>query len=77
MNVDAGECETICLARELRAAAVLMDDRAARHAAAQCGLQVIGTLGLLEFAAEREWIDLPQVLERLQQTNAVWGFAGE
>lgn len=70
LNVDAGEREAICLAREIHAAAVLMDDRAGRLAAAQCGLPVIGTLGLLELAALREWIDLPQVLERLKQTNA-------
>ena len=65
LDVDAGELEAICLAREIGAAAVLMDDRAGRHAAAQCGLAVIGTLG-----AMRGWIDLPQTLERLQQTNA-------
>jgi uncharacterized protein len=69
LNVDAGELEAICLAREIQAAAVLMDDRAGRHAAAQCGLAVIGTLGLLEQAAVRGWIDLPQALERLRKTN--------
>jgi predicted nucleic acid-binding protein len=61
--------EAICLAREIHAAAILIDDRAGRSAAVQYGLQVIGTLGLLESAAMRGWIDLPQVLERLQRTN--------
>ena len=28
LNVDEGEMEAICLAREIRAAAILMDDRA-------------------------------------------------
>ncbi len=70
LNVDAGEQEAICLAREIRAAAVLMDDRAGRRAAEQCGLSVIGTLGLLEQAAVRGWIDLPKALEQLRQTNA-------
>jgi hypothetical protein len=46
LNIDAGELEAICLAREIHAAAVLMDDRAGQHAAAQCGVPVIGTLGL-------------------------------
>jgi predicted nucleic acid-binding protein len=69
LNVDAGELEAICLAREINAAAILIDDRAGRSAAVQYGLPVIGTLGLLELAATRGWIDLPQVLERLQQTN--------
>lgn len=70
LNIDVGELEAICLAREIHAAAVLIDDRAGRNAAMQCGVHVIGTLGLLELAAQRGWIDLPQVLERLQQTNA-------
>lgn len=51
LNVDAGELEAICLAREIEAAAVLMDDRAGRSAATHCGLAVIGTIGLLERAA--------------------------
>lgn len=70
LNVDAGEREAICLAREIQAAAVLMDDHAGRRAATQWGLPVIGTLGLIEQAALRGWIDLPQTLERLRQTNA-------
>jgi predicted nucleic acid-binding protein len=41
-----------------------------RQAATLCGLAVIGTLGLLEQAAARGSIDLPQTLERLQRTNA-------
>jgi predicted nucleic acid-binding protein len=70
LNVDAGEKEAISLAKEIHAAAVLMDDRAGRQAATQCGLTVVGTLGLLDQAALRALIDLPQVIERLRQTNA-------
>ncbi|MDR2215964.1 MAG: DUF3368 domain-containing protein [Nevskiaceae bacterium] len=33
------------------------------------GVPVVGTLGLLASAAERGWLDLPQVLETLRQTN--------
>ena len=43
LDVDAGELEAICLAREIHADAVLMDDRAGRSAAVHCGLAVIGT----------------------------------
>ncbi len=68
--MDAGELEFICLAQEIKAAAVLMDDRAGRNAAVQCGVAVIGTIGLLEQAAARGLLDLPQVMERLRQTNA-------
>lgn len=70
LNVDAGEMEAISLAKEIHAAALLIDDRAGRHAAMQCGLPVIGTLGLLDQAALRTLIDLPQVIGRLRQTNA-------
>ena len=70
LDVDAGELEAICLAREIKAAAVLMDDRAGRIAAIHCGLAVIGTIGLLEQAAAHGLVDLPRVMERLRQTNA-------
>ena len=69
LDVDAGELEAICLAQEIKAAAVLMDDRAGRSAAIHCGLAVIGTVGLLEQAAARGLLDLPQAMERLRQTN--------
>lgn len=70
LDIDAGEMEAICLAQEIHAAAVLMDDRAGRNAAKQCGLAVVGTIGLLEQAAIRGLIELPTVLARLRQTNA-------
>jgi predicted nucleic acid-binding protein len=70
LDVDAGELEAICLALEIKASAVLMDDRAGRNAAIHCGLLVIGTIGLLEQASARGLLDLPQVMQRLQQTNA-------
>jgi predicted nucleic acid-binding protein len=70
LDVDAGELEAICLAQEIKAAAVLMDDRAGRNAAIRCGLAVIGTIGLLEQAAARGLLDLPKTFEQLRQTNA-------
>jgi predicted nucleic acid-binding protein len=70
LDVDAGELEAICLAQEIHADAVLMDDRAGRNAAIHCGLAVVGTIGLLEQAAARGLIELPTALARLRQTNA-------
>lgn len=70
LDVDAGELEALCLAREIHAAAVLMDDRAGRAAAQKCGIAVVGTIGLLEQAAMRGLIDLPDKVAQLQQTNA-------
>jgi predicted nucleic acid-binding protein len=70
LDVDAGELEAICLAQEIKADAVLMDDRAGRNAAIHCGLAVVGTIGLLEQAAARRLIKLQPTLARLHQTNA-------
>jgi len=70
LSVDAGELEAICLAREIKASALLIDDLAGRNAAVQCGVAVIGTVGLLEAAASRGLLDLPQAMDRLRQTNA-------
>ena len=36
-----------------------MDDRAGRNAARQCGLAVVGTIGIIEQAAIRGMLDLP------------------
>ena len=70
LDIDAGELEAICLAREIKAVAILIDDRAGRSAAIHCGLAVIGTIGLLEQAAARGLLELPDAIERLRQTNA-------
>ncbi len=70
LDVDAGELEAICLAQETHAAALLIDDRAGRNAAIHCGLAVVGTVGLLEEAATREFIELPTAFARLRKTNA-------
>jgi predicted nucleic acid-binding protein len=69
LDVDRGELEAISLAQEIHAAAVLMDDLAGRRAAAQCGLAVVGTLGLIEQASIRGLIDLPSVIGQFQKTN--------
>ena len=67
--MDAGELEAICLAQEIHADAVLMDDRAGRNAAIHCGLAVVGTVALLEQAAARGLIELPTAMARLARTN--------
>jgi predicted nucleic acid-binding protein len=67
--LDYGEREAISLACDLRADAVLIDDRAARKAAEALSLTVLPTLALLEQAAVRELIDLPQAIDRLSKTT--------
>lgn len=70
LNVDQGELEAICLAEEVHAAAILMDDQAGRIAAHRRGLAVTGTIGVLELAAGRGLVQLQDALKKLQETNA-------
>lgn len=69
LRIDQGELEAICLAEEIQAAAILMDDRAGRLAARKRGLMVTGTIGVLELAAGRNWLQLPEAFLKLKQTN--------
>jgi predicted nucleic acid-binding protein len=67
--IDRGELEAIGLAIELRADALLVDDRDARRAATENGIIVFGTLGILELAAQRGLLDLADAINKLSQTN--------
>src|SRR6185436_15827637 len=68
-GLHAGEAEALQLALVSKADGVLMDDLDGRAAARQLGLLVIGTIGLLERAAEKGLIELPKALAQLRQTN--------
>lgn len=52
MIVDDGEAEAIALAREHNCR-IITDDRRARSAARQYGLDVVGTVGILVLAKQR------------------------
>jgi predicted nucleic acid-binding protein len=67
--LDLGETEAIALAQELHADSLLLDEVEARQFALRLGLPVAGTVGVLEKAAERGWIDLAEALHRLTRTN--------
>ena len=51
VELDAGETAALCLAREVRADLLLLDEKRGRLAAARLGLPVTGTLGVLVEAA--------------------------
>ena len=68
-QIDDGEREAIALAVEVRADALLIDDRDGRRHAEALNCPVTGTLGVLADAAERGFADLRVVLERLRSTN--------
>ena len=64
-----GEVEAISLAIEMKADLLLMDDRRALREAESRGLTVAGTLNILQSAAQRDMLDLPLAIAKLQQTN--------
>ena len=48
---------------------MLLDDLEARVEAERCGLAVMGTLRVLELAAERGLLDFPPVIAQLAATS--------
>lgn len=64
-KLDPGEEAAISLAREVKADLVLIDDGDARKAAAMRGLAVIGLLGILERADERQLLSLVDAVASL------------
>ncbi len=64
-----GNEQPSCLACELYADLLLMDDREGVAAAQSMGLAVTGTIGLLYLAARRGLLDLTEAFERLQRTS--------
>jgi predicted nucleic acid-binding protein len=68
-GLHAGEAAAIALARQLRADRVIIDEALGRRAATQRGLQVIGTIGVLETAADRGFIDLGHAFEKVKKTD--------
>jgi predicted nucleic acid-binding protein len=68
-GLHAGEAAAIALARELRADRVIIDEALGRRIAAERGLRVVGTIGVLEAAAERGFIDLGHASEEVKKTD--------
>jgi predicted nucleic acid-binding protein len=68
-RLGAGEREAISLAQELPADLLLCDDGEARRVAAQRGIRIAGTLGVLELGAIRGHVDLPTCVQHLRTTS--------
>ncbi|MBL8294867.1 MAG: DUF3368 domain-containing protein [Bryobacterales bacterium] len=68
-SLGAGEREAILLALSIRADMLLIDERKGANIALKKGFEVMGTLGILDRAAERGLLDLRDALERLKATT--------
>ena len=68
-KIGKGERQAIALAIEMKADAVLADDRGAVLEARRVNVQTIQTLGILEAGAKRNLLELEEALARLQQTS--------
>lgn len=68
-HLGRGEQEAITLSLERHAGLLLIDERDGTRAASQHGLTVTGTLGALDQAAARKWIDLSTAFAKLEQTS--------
>ena len=68
-HLHRGEAEALQLAAQTNAAGVLMDDLDGRAEARRLGFTVIGTVGVLERAAEKGLIELPAAFARLRTTS--------
>ena len=72
LGIDPGEAAAISLARELKADLLLVDDREGRNAAAKRNIPVTGTIGVIERAAHRGLLDLPEAFRRLKEQPDFW-----
>jgi predicted nucleic acid-binding protein len=69
LELDSGEREAIQLALDLGVDTLLLDESQGRQEAIRRNLNVLGTLAVLEIAAQRGWLDFRAALHKLEQTN--------
>jgi|694.fasta_scaffold07311_15 predicted nucleic acid-binding protein len=68
-GLDPGEQAAITLAQTLSADLLIIDERLGRQIAEERGIAIIGTLGILDDAANQGLINLAEAIAQLQQTN--------
>jgi predicted nucleic acid-binding protein len=64
-----GKLAAIALAQELKADAILIDERDGTAAAERLGIAVIGTLAILGLGAEQNLLSLPTAIAELRRTT--------
>ena len=65
-GLDAGESEAIILSDSIPASLLLMDEAKGREVAAQMGIQLMGTIGILLVANNGNLLSKDQVLECIE-----------
>ena len=73
LELDQGESEAIALAIELKANRLIIDERIGRKIATQSGLAIIGVLGILIAAKQRNLIKFVKpLLDHLIEETGFW-----
>jgi len=68
-KLQAGEQAAILLAESIPADMILLDEKSARRVAADRGLPITGTLGVLGEAAARGLVDLAAAIDQLRKAS--------
>jgi predicted nucleic acid-binding protein len=68
-GLNPGESAAIALAEETGATFLVIDEKAGRRAAVDRGVRIIGTVGILEDAADNGLVNLADAFEKLKATT--------
>ncbi len=71
-SLDTGELEAICLAKELKANLLLIDERIGTRKAKEIGLQTIGLIGVLVKAKQENYISNVGSIIRQLRNEGFW-----
>jgi len=69
-NLEIGEATSIALALEIPGCLLIIDEKKGRRTAAQLGLEITGTIGIVMEGIEKGLVDSPEtVVQRLEQAG--------